>query len=323
MKRTLVIFALMMGGAACYAQDKTTGQANRNSLYSVSNTGSPKDIQKLGTDPEFPFLQHLSSTQQVYQAIKKNAGKDNLEMAEFNNILAGIGFTNGAKDVAAANVTSANLPSGTTGNMGDGSLTSSYAKLDLGDDGVKAWKVTGPSGFVYFLAKCGNAFYPGGAKGTACINAPVNVISKPAEITATGQKNEVTDKVFVYYHMRRHHKHPKYANAAIADVNPSKPLLLNTMIKTDVVPETYKVTVNDPDQNITVCPDSAAVVNADINVEKISGYTGYAKPEDQYKMIKRHAYMRADRKMRKAERKEEKVARITKTDVTVDEKVPM
>ena len=298
----------------------------RSPYFNFSNVGTPKNIQKLGTDPEFPFLQHKASAAQVYQAIKKNADKDDHQMSEFNNILMAIGFANGAKDVRQADVTSANIPSGTMGNMGDGTYTASYSKLDLGDDGVKAWKVTGSSGYVYFLAACGNAFYPNSGKGgTACITAPVNITSKPVEITAAGQKSEVTDKVFVYYHMRRHHKHPKYANAAIADANPSKPLLLNTTMKTDVVPETYKVTINNQDQNVTVCPDSAAVVNADINVEKISGYAGYnpAQPTDQYKLIKRHAYMRADRKMRKAERKEEKVARITKTEVTVDEKVPM
>ncbi len=295
----------------------------RSPYFDFSNAGTSKDIQKLGTDPEFPFLQHKASAAQVYQAIKRNADKDDHQMSEFNNILMAIGFANGAKDVQQANVTSANIPSGTMGNMGDGTYASSYSKLDLGDDGVKAWKVTGTSGYVYFLAACGNAFYPNSKGGTACINAPVNITAQPVEVTATGQKSEVTDKVFVYYHMRRHHKHPKYANSAIADANPSKPLLLNTTVKTDVVPETYKVTVNDQNQNITVCPDSAAVVNASINVEKISGYTGYSKPQDQYKLIKRHAYMRADRKMRKAERKEEKVARITKTEVTVDEKVPM
>ena len=299
----------------------------RSPYFNFSNVGNPKDVQKLGTDPEFPFLQHKASATQVYQAIKRNADKDDHQMSEFNNILIAIGFANGAKDVQQANVTSANIPSGTLGNMGDGTYASSYSKLDVGgDDGVKAWKVTGTSGYVYFLAACGNAFYPQGGKGgTACVTTPVNVTATPVEITAKGQQNEVTDKVFVYYHMRRHHKHPKFANSAIADANPSKLLLLTTTVKTDVVPETYKVTVNDPDQNITVCPDSAAVVSANINVEKISGYAGYnpATPQDQYKMVSRRSYMRADRKMRKAERKEEKVARITKTEVSVDEKVPM
>ena len=296
MKRTLLIFGLMMIGAATYAQDQ-----NRNSLYSFYNVGAPKEVDRLGTNPEFPFIKNMSTKQQVYQAIKRNADKDNREMAEFNNILSGIGFMNGAKDVEASNITSANLPSGTTGNMGDGSLSSSYTRLNLGDDGVKAWKVTGPTGYVYFLAKCGNAFYPNNAKGTACISTPVNISAKPVEITATGQKNEVTDKVYVYYHMKRHKKHPKFAMAGIPDQNPSKPLLLNTQMKTDVVPETFRVTVNDPDQSVTVCPDSAAVVNANINVEKISGYAGFypGRPEEQYKQVSKHAYKKAARKIRK------------------------
>ncbi len=127
----------------------------RSPYFTFSNVGVPKDVDKLGTNPEFPFLQHKTSAAQVYQAIKTKAGRDDHQMSEFNNILTAIGFANGAKDVRMGDVTAANIPNGTLGNMGDGSYNSTYSKLNLGDEGVKAWKVTGSSGYVYFLAKCG------------------------------------------------------------------------------------------------------------------------------------------------------------------------
>ncbi len=101
--------------------------------------------------------------------------------------------------------------------------------------------------------------------------------------------------------------------------------MLNATAKVDVVPEAYRVTVVNPEKNITVCPDSEATVNADINIEKISGYSGFypGKPNDQYKLVKKHMYKKAERKIRHVEKKEAKVARITKSAVDVKTDAPV
>ena len=330
MKRTLVILATMMMGTAAWAQDQPDYASNGTKMnrstdpfYSFNNPGDPKEIRTLGTNPEFPFLAKKATAQQVYRAMRQH--KDN---SALNNIITGLGYANGIADLQASNITATTLPGGTTGNMGAGNMQTGYYKL-VGDNGFKAWKVTGNGGqYVYFMAACGNEFYPNSGPesgGTACVTAPVNITTQPVEITANGQQTQVTDKVFVYYHQKRHHKHRvSYVNSEIADNNPSRPLLLNTSMKDVLVPETYKVTVNTQDQNITVCPDSTASVAANINVEKTSSYTGYYpnKTENKYNLVSKRAYMRAERKMRKAERKEEKVARITKTPVETMENVP-
>ena len=349
MKRIFVILATLAIGTTAYAQTQdslqnlsnqdqsatdqatlpaqtyagnTMDRSGSRSFYNFDNAGEPKEIRTLGSNPEFPFLAHMSSSAQVYRAMKKNSDNSRL-----NNIIMSLGFANGVQDLQASNITPATIPGGTTGNMGSGSGTTGYYKL-VGDNGFKAWKVTGDGGnYVFFLAACGNEFYPNAGKpaGTACVTAPVNVTSQPVEITANGQQTQVTDRVFVYYHVKRMHKHRvNYTNSEIADNHPSKPLLLSTTTKSELVPETYKVTVNTQDQNITVCPDSTANVAANINVEKESTYTGYYpnKTENKYNKITKREYKRAERKMRKAERKEEKVARITSTPVETMEYAP-
>ena len=299
-----------------FASENPGTNINNNPFYTFDNTREPKEISKLGTNPEFTFLAHLSTSGQVYKAMKSH--KDN---STLNNIIMGLGFTNGIQDLQASNITPATIPGGTTGNMGSGSGTTGYYKL-IGDNGFKAWKVTGNDGqYIFFLQACGNEFYPqtGKPEGTACINAPINVVADPVTITANGRQNQVTDKVFVYYHVKRA-KHG-YANPEITDANPSKPLLLSTKTREELIPETYNVTLSAQTQNEMVCPDSAVNVAANINVEKSSSYTGNYpdKTNNTYKLVTKREYMRAERKMRKAERKEEKVARLTKTPVDTAE----
>jgi len=293
-----------------------TGGSN-GTLYNFDNNGTPKEISVLGRDPEFPFLAHLSTTAQVYHAIKNHS--DN---AKLNDIITNLGFANGIQDLKASNVTMATLPNGTTGNMGSGHHGNGYYKL-VGASGFKAWKVTAGNGaYVFFLQACGNEFYPTSGKpaGTACVNAQINIDAQPVSITANGQQNQVTQKAFVYFHVKKlHHRH-LYTNAEIVDSHPSKPLLLSTTTKDVLVPQTYNVTVTGQNENQTVCADSTVTVAANINVEKTSTYSGYYNnTENTYTRVSKGVYMRAERKMRKAERKEEKVARITKTPVETTE----
>ena len=292
------------------------GYNNNDPFYNFINNGRAKDISVLGRDPEFPFLARLSSSAQVYHAIKKHA--DNKQL---NDIITGLGFTNGIQYLAATNVTSATIPGGTTGNMGSGHGGNGYYRL-VGANGFKAWKVTADNGaYVYFLQACGNEFYPNANKpeGTACVNAAIKVDAQPVTITANGQQNQVTEKTFVYYHEKGHRKHV-YTNAEINDNRPSRPLLLSTNVKEDLVPQTYNVTVTGQNQNQTVCSDSTVNVEANINVEKTSSYSGYYNStKNSYTRVSKRVYMKAGRKMRKAERKEEKVARMTKTTVETTE----
>jgi hypothetical protein len=87
----------------------------------------------------------------------------------------------------------------------------------------------------------------------------------------------------------------------------------------DVVPETYTITLSSPESSVTACPDSTLNLTANINVEKTSTYTGNYPNDDHkvYKEVSKRHYRMIARKMRKAERKADKIARRTGTPVEV------
>ncbi len=302
-----------------FASETPRRNQGSDPFFTFGNGSEPKKIGVLGTNPEFPFLAHLSSSKQVYNAMSRHSDNSRL-----NNIIMSLGYTNGIQDLQASNITAATIPGGTTGNMGAGNMKGGYYKL-IGDNGFKAWKVTGNNGdYVFFLQACGNEFYPQPGKpgGTACINAPINITADPVTITANGRQTQVTDKIYVYYHKRKHRKYTvDYTNSELTDKNASRPLLLSTRIRNILIPETYNVTLSTQTTTEMVCPDSIVNVPASINIEKTSTYTGNYpdRTTNTYKMVSKREYMRADRKMRKAERKEEKVARLTDTKIDIAE----
>jgi len=310
MKRLFLIpavFAALSG----YAQNTQCNSSDP--FFKFDNAGSPKEITKLGTAPEFPFLRNMASAKQFTAAMKSNRNAEG--MSHLNNMLMAIGFANGAKDVSESNVSMYYMPVGTEGNMGSAGYTSAYAVLKGDASEFKSWKITSSTGCsMYVMAKCGNAFYPKTGDRTACINVPVNINTDMKEVTlnSNAQKITTTDETYVYYHKRRHKKDAVNTNNAIADEHPSTPLLLSAKSDVQTVPETYKLTVNPATNTVNVCPDSALNLTASINVEKTAEYAGYyPKSKAEYKKISKRHYMKSEKKLRKVHRKEAKIARMT------------
>jgi len=320
MKR-LVLMSAICSGLSCFAQTDCNPSLPLFK-FDGDQSSSVKEIHKLGTAPEFPFLRNMSSPRQVADALKRNDDNNTAGISELNDMLMAIGFNNGIKDVDESNITMYRIPPGTEGNMGSAGYSNVYCKLDTDPAGTKSWKISSGNGcYMYVLAKCGNAFYPKtNTPRTACINVPVNVTGDMT-LNSSGQTATTTDKVYIYYAMRRHHRHgTPHPIAEIPDAYPSRPLLLSTTKDVQMVPETYKLTVNTPDNTVTVCPDSTLTLPATINVEKTSEYSGYyPSAKTEYKKVSKRVYRRTERKMRRAKRLERRVARIT--GVHVDEPV--
>ena len=155
---------------------------------------------------------------------------------------------------------------------------------------------------------------------SSCVAGQVNLTANQVTITSSGDKRVTNEQQYIYYCRRHHKKHDhEYSVAGIKDKWPSRPLLLNADKKVVALPETYNVTLNTPG-NVAICPDSAANVDATINVEKVASYTGNypggTTDNANYKKVSKHHYKVAARKMRKIKRNEEKVAR--KTGNTVE-----
>jgi hypothetical protein len=315
MKQLFLMSASFLIASGAFAQM----DASDNTLYKFDNTGSPKEVRKLGSAPEFPFLRNLTSSRQVYNAIKSHNN------AKLNDLLMQIGYENGAKDLQPSDITEAWVPVGTEGNMGSRGYTYGYYKLAGDPAEFKAWKIQPNEGStakpLYLFSKCGNAFYPNGTR-TACISVPVNVTPdmKQVNLPASGSEVTTTDKVYVYYAKKRHNKDDQaYPVAGVEDKYISKPIQVNSMRNSDVVPETYTVSLSSRANDVTACTDKTLDLTANVNVEKTSTYTGNYPKDDHkvYKKVSKHQYKVIARKMRKAQKKADKIARRTETSVEV------
>lgn len=317
MKRFILITTFFTAAYTCFGQTCS----KNNAIFRQDNSGTPKDVYTLGSNPEFRFLRNMSSPEQVAAAIRRGNQRG---AAELNNMLMDIGFANGAKDVTASSVAEHYIPNGTMGNMGDGNYSTSYVKLMAGDGrGVRSWKITSPTGCeLYILSACGNAFYPTNqpARTTACLNVPLNLSSTTKEVTLeSGTVKTTANDVYIYYVRKRDNKDP--LPARFADVpnaaRASEPLLLDQSDKVEAVPQTYKVTVSAIDNNVKVCEDKPLDVATNINVEKTSSYAGYYPTvnKNQYKEVSKRVYRKVARKMCKVNRKEAEITSLTGVEV--------
>ena len=138
-------------------------------------------------------------------------------------------------------------------------------------------------------------------------------------LSNSGSKVSTKEQVYVYYERKHHRKHDQpYAVAGISDKYPSNPIMISNTKNEDIVPETYNVTLSSPATTVSACPDSTLNLTANINVEKASSYTGNYPNKDhkEYKKVSKREYRMIARRMRRIERKENKIAR--KTGVPVD-----
>jgi len=168
MRFVLIVFMTTFFFGGVYAQSSCK---RSSTLFQFDQHSKPRHFtEKLGNHPQFRFLQYDSgvTTRALFiKAIKDPNSRKNytVEFDVFNRLLKDIGFVNGYKDVKAANVENLFINPGTIGNLGYFNKESNYIYVQLnpageGEDGVAAWKLTGPTGCsFYILHTCGNAFF--------------------------------------------------------------------------------------------------------------------------------------------------------------------
>jgi hypothetical protein len=166
--------------------------SRKSTLFQFDPQMKPRVFtEKLGNHPQFPFLQQVNGvTTRVgfLNAVKDPASRKSYkkEFDVFNELLKEVGFVNGYRDMKLANVENLYINPGTIGNLGFFNRENGYIYVKLnpageGDDGVAAWRVTGPEGcYFYILHTCGNAFFandPGGIGSGCCRDLTVKVPS--------------------------------------------------------------------------------------------------------------------------------------------------
>jgi hypothetical protein len=155
----------------------------KSSLFQFDPQMKPRVFtEKLGNHPQFPFLQQENGvgTRAAFLKAVKDPGSRKAykkEFGVFNDLLKEIGFAGGYRDLKLANVENLYINPGTIGNLGFFNKENGYIYVRLnpageGEDGIAAWRVTGPEGcYFYILHTCGNAFFandPDGAGSGCC-----------------------------------------------------------------------------------------------------------------------------------------------------------
>jgi len=318
MKRILLISASLVLTYGAIAQ------AVRDNTVFTFNGGQPTGVSRLGTAPEFPMLARKSSASEFYRAIKRHQDDNTEAMNHLNGLLMQIGYTNGARDLEANDVSEAWVAPGTVGNMGSAGYSYGLYRLEGDRNEFKAWKVAANGGTnqaLYFFAKCGNAFYPQQQK-TACISVPVEVTPDMKEVSlpASGAKVTTDNKTYVYYDRKRGKKDDReYPVSGLNEKYPSEPLLITDQKDVTIQPETYTVSVDPARQDVTACTNNTLGLTANVNVEKTGTYTGNY-PESShstYKKVSKRDYKMIARKKSHAERKANKIAKRAAMDVGV------
>lgn len=200
MKRFILALTILAGAFSSFAQSGLGGK--NHAIFTFNNPATPAPTYRLGMDPEFPFLRNLSTPQSVVRAMQhaQNDSRYTRQTRELNELLMAAGFTRGIKDVTVASVSSYEVPSGTTGNMGSGHYNYIYTTINTGTT-VNAWKVTSDNGgYIAFLSPCGNAFYPGSYVAPPTLSSldlmPITVpgdtisLERPAEYTGEKPKDD-------------------------------------------------------------------------------------------------------------------------------------
>jgi hypothetical protein len=174
MRRILPLFLVFLSHQA-WSQSACS---RKSTLFHFDPQMKPRVFtEKLGNHPQFPFLQQDNGVSTRAAFLK--AAKDPFSRKEykkefdvFNDLLKDIGFARGYRDLKLGDIENLYINPGTIGNLGFFNKENGYIYVRLnpvgeGNDGVAAWRVTGPDGcYFYILHTCGNAFFANDPDGT-------------------------------------------------------------------------------------------------------------------------------------------------------------
>lgn len=134
-------------------------------VYNIPTNEMPRIIPELGTNPQFGTLRHYTTTQQVYDHLKRTyAQNKNGNAAELDRLWRAMGYS-GFSDPSftVEDVTAIAYEGGITGMLGAGGHHYVYATVSPGKkEGLRAYRINAPSNCdISIMETCGNAFFSG------------------------------------------------------------------------------------------------------------------------------------------------------------------
>ena len=130
------------------------------SIFNVNTSATPKQMDRLGTLPEFGDSHGLSPTQ-FFEKLQARYNSNAGDKAYLNYLFKSMGYSNGFADAQAYMFSDEVLPVGTAGLLGLGKQHHfNYSILPSTERDRQAFRIQSANGTViHFMKTCGNYFY--------------------------------------------------------------------------------------------------------------------------------------------------------------------
>lgn len=151
-------------GDSCYTVTctNTCQCSGLHPVFNIPEGATPKQLPRLGTNPQFGTLRNYTTTQQVYDHLQNRYKTVSADATELDLLWRAMGY-NGFSDASFTvdKLTPVYYKAGVTGMLGAGGHTYVYAQISKGQDiMLKGYQVTAMSGCdVTIMEICGNAFF--------------------------------------------------------------------------------------------------------------------------------------------------------------------
>ena len=124
------------------------------------NTGTPKSLTRLGTNPEFGNSHGLSPAE-FYAKLQRQHKNNAVDRAFLERMFKAMGYKNGFADATADLFSAVEIPAGTAGNMGySKDHKTAYDRLDATGKDLLAFHIKAANGCdLHFMKTCGNHFF--------------------------------------------------------------------------------------------------------------------------------------------------------------------
>jgi len=236
---------------------------DKHPVYNIPVNKKPKNLPRLGTNPQFGTLKYLKTEQEVYDHLHKrydqNRGGD---AAELDKLFNAMGY-NGFKDASftVSQLTGVLLYSGVTGMLGAGGHTYEYTTIAPGKDIYhKAYRVTSSTGCdIYIMETCGNAFFTGCENLTDCETVACGTA------VGEGSCHDVNVKVDGSASIPNNCETTETLQVCVYANDPAKKVCLDGIDVTITHPCGGKAEVSTS-SNKSMCQDGTVNVDAPINI---------------------------------------------------------
>ncbi len=135
-------------------------KGSSNSIFNIPEGATPKQLQRLGTNPEFRNSHSLDG-KGFFDKLTRHYSRSQVDKAFLDDLFKAMGYANGFADAKPEMFSEVTLPVGTTGNMGYSTAHKTlYATVPENEKDRMAFRIESANGcHMHFMKTCGNHFF--------------------------------------------------------------------------------------------------------------------------------------------------------------------